>query len=155
MTAKFFIILIAITMLFIVQAERALDFQGVAPNLIFVFFVILLFSHVRQVFTLAFFPYVLLLAFWWTPFWILSFATMGLVLILIAVARDMMTGNQFIDAAIFSIFGTALFYVALNIKTIASLNAGLVAGEVVYNLLAMVFLWFVFTRFGLIRKRVA
>ncbi len=144
--AKFILILFLLTLLIFLQGTRFLSFDGINPNLLFIFFSGLLLAprfrdKIKLNFLLALLFFSLLVTSFISGFWLMPWILLAALVILIYFFRDFFTGRPLPDFLLVLGLGTLIFYGLLGIFTGGVLAGGFVLAEIAYNLILGGIFW--------------
>jgi len=132
---KFLIVFLVLALALFLGIEHAFDLSGVNPNLVLVALVLLIFyfSHFGTAFFLFAVSFVVILSFFWMPFWWSEMTVLGILALGIYFVKDRLTGNDLINVGMIIALITLLFYLIFNIFNISGVPWVSVAGEMFYN----------------------
>lgn len=146
MSYKFPVALAFLTLLLFLEGVRALQLFGIVPNLILLFFAILLTAtvfgeHMRAWTFLALLLGFILISrllfhFWFEPVAVLSVLSGGMYFV-----RRKLIGTPFLDFLVFTVAGTILVYGICAALSLAPFHTALVAWELVYNIVLGALVW--------------
>lgn len=144
---RFFIFFLLATLAVFIERSGFLNVGGIVPNLLLVVCVALVVSHERMGMLVALFSAVLISAFFVDPFWVAEFGILGMIVLLLALVRKKLTGNDVADILIMTLVGEILFYGALAVLHGSMVSFVTIAYEFVYTAAIGIPLWFVGRRY--------
>ena len=133
-TALLFALLFIVLM--VLQTNRVLEIVGIAPNILLAVLLALTFSLRRNealIIVLSAVSLLVFVALWWSPFWAWEFFALGIVIIGIVMVRPFLSGNTFVDFAMYAIVATFVFYGLLHPMKRTNVPWLVIAGEALYT----------------------
>jgi hypothetical protein len=135
-----------ISLAVIVQNSRLLDFWGINPNLILIFFFLPLILEKEFPKTLVFVFIILAFTVIFLPFWTKEILILGGLAIIGLFLRKFLTGREFWDFLILIFLGTLGFYLINNFSYFFQ-NPLILISELIYNMFLGSLLFFIFGYF--------
>lgn len=136
---------IILVLLVLFQSGRFLAFQGVNPNLILIFFILLIFNQkdLKSIFLLILSLIALTYLFFY--FFLTEMIILSLLAVFAALARYYLTGSRFLDVVIALVSLDVIFYVILALWNVSLLmNYGyLIVFEIIYDIILVAFFYFI------------
>ncbi len=145
--ARFFSTLCLITLLALIQGIRLLSLGGVNPNLILIFFSGLIMApdlrqRIKPDFFIALLIFIFILEYFFSPFWLVPWLVLILMIVAAYLLRRFFTGRPFLDFLLILGFGTPIFYALLRFISGTVFRGGFVVWETAYNLILGIVFWF-------------
>jgi len=127
---------------FFVQETRILAIGGINPNLILITFLLAIFFQ-KNFFSLLFLMVAVSLIFFvFIKFWIISLLVLELAVIIFYLLKKFLTGYKILDFLIGIILISIFYYTIVAIFSSYYFTVWLVLGEILYNLILGLILWF-------------
>ena len=150
--ARFVLVLLFLTVLILVQGTRFFSFNGINPNLVFVFFSGLILTpnfqnRIKPKFLAILLFFTFILEFFFSSFWLVPWLILMLMIIAVCLLKGFFTGQPFIDFLLVLGLGTPLFYGLLKFASGTIFKGGVVLWETLYNLIFGIVFWFCFNLF--------
>ncbi len=145
---KFPIACALLTLTLLLEGTRMFQISGIVPNLILIFFGVLVTATVfgeRSPFwvLLALLGISMLLYSFLFRFWIEPVVILSLIILGMYVLRRKLVGTPFLDFLIFIVSGTLLFFGVRAALHGTPFLLGIAAMETIYNLILGALVWFV------------
>ncbi len=150
--ARFFFTLCLVALLTLIQGTRFFSFNGVNPNLIFIFFSGLILApgfrdRIKPNFLIVLLLFTFILESFFSAFWLIPWLILILMIIAVFFLKGFMTGRPSLDFLLVLGLGTPVFYGLLKFISGTIFMGGFVLWEIIYNLILGIVFWFCFIFF--------
>lgn len=144
---RFIFALCFVALLVLIQGTRFFSFNGINPNLIFIFFSGLILApgfrgKIKPIFLAVLLLFALILESFFSVFWLIPWLILTLMMVAVYLLKNFLTGRPLPDFLLVLGLGTPIFYGLLKLMSGSIFRGGFVLWETVYNLILGTVFWF-------------
>lgn len=138
---KIIILLAVFLCFFLLQSGGISVFWGVGVNLLLLFSVRIGLMELRLPVFFILLGFELVLAWWWTPFWIIPFMVFPAISVAVLLFRGKLTGNRFLDFIVAVAVATVAASFILSPSPLSVFKTPVLVYELLLNLAVGIVLW--------------